>query len=114
MRRANRQRKAERRYDITSYKKMKGDDCIMDQNKLDALVEQAASFKELADELLRATKELKGPLVSGDGFTKKELDAVMVEVDKLKQALTALVPVEDEPVEEPPAEEPPVEEPPLV
>lgn len=67
----------------------------MDAAKLDELIAQAKSLSELGTALLEATNALKEPPAPGeDKFTKAELDAVLVKVDDLKAALSALVPTE--------------------
>lgn len=63
----------------------------MDSEKLDALIAQAKSLQELGQALLEATQALDNTQTpTEDTFTQKELDAVLAEVDKLKEALTAL------------------------
>lgn len=64
---------------------------MADVDKIDQLIAQAKTLKELGDAFVKATAELKAPATPGeDKFTQEELDAVLSKVENLKTALASL------------------------
>lgn len=61
------------------------------QESLNELIAQAKSMNELTTALVTATQALVPGVTPTDSFTQKELDAVLVEVNRLRDALTAMV-----------------------
>ena len=57
------------------------------EDKLDQLIAHAKFLEDLGDVFVKATEELKSV---ENKFTQEDLDKVFVEVDKFKEALTAL------------------------